>query len=227
MNIAEIRRYPVKSMGGESLPYVDLDARGLVGDRRFSVVDQDGKLGSGKNSSSFRRFDEIFDYSASMVDDEVRVVGPAGSWRVGDLELDRTLRDHLGAEVHVQRETGTPFYDAGPGLARGHGVTRLVPQASRRRRRPSPDPSQPRRGHHRALRRGDLGRCHDPGRQRRTQKVDRRIERCRMVDIAQEGLVEQRGWLKALGRERDLCLGIYADVRTPGRIDLGDALSVG
>ncbi len=39
-----------------------------------------------------------------------------------------------------------------------------------------------------------------------------RIERCRMVDIAQEGLAEQPGWLKALGRERDLCLGVYADV---------------
>ena len=42
--------------------------------------------------------------------------------------------------------------------------------------------------------------------------VVERIERCRMVDIAQEGLAEQPGWLKALGRERDLCLGIYADV---------------
>ena len=57
--------------------------------------------------------------------------------------------------------------------------------------------------------------------------VAERIERCRMVDIAQEGLAEQRGWLKALGRERDLCLGMYAEVRTPGRIDLGDAVNVG
>ena len=56
--------------------------------------------------------------------------------------------------------------------------------------------------------------------------VVERIERCRMVDIAQEGLAEQRGWLKALGRERDLCLGIYADVTTVGTVTLGDPVEV-
>jgi hypothetical protein len=34
------------------------------------------------------------------------------------------------------------------------------------------------------------------------------------------------GWLKALGRERDLCLGIYAGVASAGRIALGDRLEV-
>ena len=37
-----------------------------------------------------------------------------------------------------------------------------------------------------------------------------------MVDVAQEGLDAQPGWLKALGRERDLSLGIYADVARAG-----------
>ncbi len=62
MNLAEIRRYPVKSMGGESMRSVDLDTRGLVGDRWFSVVDADGKLASGKNSRRFRRYDAVFEY---------------------------------------------------------------------------------------------------------------------------------------------------------------------
>ncbi len=53
-----------------------------------------------------------------------------------------------------------------------------------------------------------------------------RIERCRMVDIAQEGLAEQAGLLKALGRERDLCLGIYADVTSAGSVALGDRVDV-
>ena len=52
--------------------------------------------------------------------------------------------------------------------------------------------------------------------------VVERIERCRMVDIAQEGLAEQPGWLKALGRERDLCLGHVRRCRARGRIALGD-----
>jgi uncharacterized protein YcbX len=56
--------------------------------------------------------------------------------------------------------------------------------------------------------------------------VVERIERCRMVDIAQEGLAEQPGWLKALGRERDLCLGIYADVAGAGGVAVGDRVDV-
>ena len=50
--VHEIRRYPVKSMAGESLPTVEVDARGLVGDRWYAVVDGDGKLSSGKHSTA-------------------------------------------------------------------------------------------------------------------------------------------------------------------------------
>ena len=64
ITVAAIRRYPVKSMGGESLDLVELDARGLVGDRRYAVVDGDGKLSSGKDSRRFRRRDEVFSYAA-------------------------------------------------------------------------------------------------------------------------------------------------------------------
>ena len=41
------------------------------------------------------------------------------------------------------------------------------------------------------------------------------------------GLAEQPGWLKALGRERDLCLGIYADVAAAGSVTVGDPVRRG
>ena len=47
------------------------------------------------------------------VDGGVLVTGPRGVWAVDDPELDRALNEHLGAEVSVQRETGTPFQDQG------------------------------------------------------------------------------------------------------------------
>ena len=59
--VVEIRRYPVKTMAGESLESVEVDARGLVGDRWFSVMDEEGRLASGKSSRRFRRLDGIFD----------------------------------------------------------------------------------------------------------------------------------------------------------------------
>jgi uncharacterized protein YcbX len=225
VNIAEIRRYPVKSMGGESIDSVDLDPRGLVGDRWFSVVDQDGKLASGKNSQRFRRYDAIFDYRAAMADDEAQVVGPSGSWRTGDAELGRVLSEHLGAEVRVQRETGTPFQDAGQVSLVGTASLdwcreHLGVDGDRRRIRPNlvVSTTEP------FVEEGWGGATIRVGGVELT--VVERIERCRMVDIAQEGLAEQPGWLKALGRERDLSLGIYADVATAGSVTLGDPVEV-
>jgi uncharacterized protein YcbX len=40
MHVTEIRRYPVKSMAGESLGEAEIGARGLVGDRAWAVRDE-------------------------------------------------------------------------------------------------------------------------------------------------------------------------------------------
>lgn len=44
MHIAALHRYPVKSMGGESLTRATLTARGLAGDRRWMMVTPDGRF---------------------------------------------------------------------------------------------------------------------------------------------------------------------------------------
>ena len=53
-----------------------------------------------------------------------------------------------------------------------------------------------------------------------------RIERCRMIDIAQEGLPREGRWLKALTEAREMNLGIYLDVAEPGVVALGDEVGV-
>jgi uncharacterized protein YcbX len=60
MELVEIRRYPIKSLLGERLSTVEVDQRGLVGDRLWAVRDADGKLGSGKNTRRFRRMPGLF-----------------------------------------------------------------------------------------------------------------------------------------------------------------------
>jgi len=57
--VASLHRYPVKSLAGESLAAVEVDARGLAGDRAWAVRDPDGKLGSGKSSRRFRKMDGL------------------------------------------------------------------------------------------------------------------------------------------------------------------------
>ena len=44
MFVAELWRYPVKSMRGESLDAVEVRSDGVVGDRLVQVVDGDGLL---------------------------------------------------------------------------------------------------------------------------------------------------------------------------------------
>ena len=57
MEVTGLWRYPVKSMLGERCQHLELDFRGVKGDRRYAVRDADGKLGSGKDSRRFRIMD--------------------------------------------------------------------------------------------------------------------------------------------------------------------------
>lgn len=225
LEVVEIRRYPVKTMGGESLESAEIDTQGLVGDRWFSVMDGEGRWASGKTSKRFRRLDGIFDFRAETADGAVRVRGPGGPWDVEDPALVAALGEHLGVELSMRRQTGTPFQD--------QGQVSLVGTASldwcREHLGVDGDP--------RRIRSNLLVRTTEPfveegwgGATLRIGEVEltvvERIERCRMVDVAQEGLAAQAGWLKALGRERDLSLGVYADVARPGTLARGDFVVV-
>jgi uncharacterized protein YcbX len=47
VRVAELTRYPVKSMGPERLTEADVDLRGLLGDRTWAAYTEDGGIGSG------------------------------------------------------------------------------------------------------------------------------------------------------------------------------------
>ena len=52
--IASLWRFPVKSMGGECVPELELGARGVLGDRAYALLDlATGKVASAKNSKFF------------------------------------------------------------------------------------------------------------------------------------------------------------------------------
>ena len=225
MNIVEIRRYPVKAMAGESLDSVLVEGRGLVGDRRFAVLDDDGRMATGKNSRRFRRRDAIFDFRATTMAEHVRVEGRGGSWTLGDPALDEALSEQLEAQVRAAPEGDVSFYDASPVSLVGTASlewcrTHLGVDGDVRRLRTNlivetAEPFVEETWIGEVIRVGEVELI-----------VGERTERCRMVDIAQEGLAQQPGWLKALGRERELCLGVYADVGRPGRIAVGDVVEV-
>jgi uncharacterized protein len=220
----EIRRYPVKAMGGESLAAVRIDSRGLTGDRAYAVVDGDGKLATGKHSRRFRRRDEIFEFAARTVAGGIRVTGRDGEWSAPSAEVDRMLSDAMGDAVRLLPEAGTPYFDAGQvSLVSTASLewcrVHLGVDADRRRIRPnlvvdSDDPfvEESWSGE---ISIGDVLLC----------PVER-IERCRMIDVAQEGLPQEGRWLKSLTAAREMCLGVYLDVARSGTVAAGDEVLV-
>lgn len=221
----EIRRYPVKAMGGESLESVQVELRGLVGDRAYAVVDGDGKLATGKHSRRFRRRDEVFEFAARTTPGGVRVSGRDGDWAVPSAEVDGFLTESMGDAVRVLPESATPYFDAGAvslvGTASLDWCRReLRVDADRRRIRPNlvvetdlPFVEETWAGQ---LAVGEV-----------LLSPVERIERCRMIDIAQEGLPRDGAWLKALTQTREMSLGIYLEVSRPGRIAVGDEVRSG
>ncbi len=195
-----------------------------MGDRAFAVVDDDGKLATGKHSRRFRRRDEVFEFASRTTPDGVRVSGRGGDWAAPSEELDEALSDAMGDRVRVLPETTTPFFDAGHVSIVGTAslawcVEHLGVDADRRRVRPNlvietdePFVEETWRG---AVHIGGVALA-----------PAERIERCRMIDIAQEGLPREGRWLKALTGAREMCLGIYLDVEQPGRVALGDAVAL-
>ena len=218
--LQEIRRYPVKAMGGESLGAVQVELRGLVGDRAYAVVDGDGKLASGKHSRRFRRRDEVFEFGSRTTADGVVVSSRAGEWPAPGAALDRVLSEAMGDDVRVLPESTTPYFDAGAVSLVGTASLawcreHLGVDADRRRIRPNlvvetdePFVEESWAG---VVSVGEV----------ELRPVER-IERCRMIDIAQEGLPRQGRWLTALTETRDMSLGIYLDVVRPGSIAVGD-----
>jgi len=222
--LLEIRRFPVKAMGGEPLRSVEVDVRGLVGDRAYAVVDRDGKLASGKHSRRFRRRDEVFEFASRTTADGVRVSGRGGEWAAPGDEIDQVLSDAMGDPVRVLPETTTPYFDAGHVSMVGTAslawcAEHLGVDADFRRIRPNLliATQEPFVEESWAL--VEIGEV-------RLTPVER-IERCRMIDIAQEGLPREGRWLKALTQAREMNLGVYADVSRPGALAVGDEVRAG
>jgi len=222
LSVAALRRYPVKSMGGEHLERVTVDARGLVGDRWYAVVDDDGRLASGKDTRRFRRRDAVFEHRAAMTGDGVVV---DDRWRVGDPMLDRQLSEEMGAAVRLAPEADVPHQDQGSVSLVGSATLRWCAErwgidADPRRLRVNVvvETDEP------FVEESWVGHELTVGGVRLA--VVQRVERCRTVDLAQDGASGRGAWLKPLAAEREMCVAVYADVRQPGLLAVGDVVDV-
>lgn len=113
--VVALQRFPVKGAAAEPCAQLELDGRGVVGDRRFAVYDGEGKLASGKHSRRFRRMDQVFELESWLVEGGAHVRLPGGSTVVaGSPEADDVLSRHFGEPVSLRAESATPHFDACP-----------------------------------------------------------------------------------------------------------------
>ncbi|MER5641383.1 MOSC N-terminal beta barrel domain-containing protein [Kitasatospora sp. NPDC002227] len=225
--VERIWRYPVKSTGGERLDSVEVDSRGLAGDRLYAVRDGHGKFGSGKTTRRFRRMDGLLRLSARLGHrlDAPVLLDPLGS-PVAD--PDAFLRAYLGREdVELAREDAVSHFDQLPvsllTTATLDWVRAACPAAAvdERRFRPNlllrtPPGTPP------FVEDTWFGREAAGGGLRLA--LIRASERCVMTAAPQPGLPHAPEILRAVATHHGNRLDALADVTAPGRIAVGDEL---
>jgi uncharacterized protein YcbX len=226
--VVRVTRYPVKSMGGESLSIARVGRDGLVADREYAVYGADGKLASGKHSRRFRRMDPVFDLVAARRGAETVVtLGDGTEVVVGHRGSDAVLSAHFGEPVSLRRETDVMHQDAAQfsivgsatlaELGRHEGDGRpLDPRHLRANvvvQTEQPYAEEAWVGHDVTI--GEVG-----------LRVSEPTERCRMVGVAQVGLPARPGMLRAISDHHDLCAGVYASITSPGTVSVGDLVIV-
>jgi uncharacterized protein YcbX len=222
--IEQIWRYPIKSMGGEQLDASFADENGLRGDRVWAVQDDNGKLGSGKNSRRFTRMLGLLGLSAHGVEAPVVAASDGRQYPVADGAADAYLQALTGRSVHVRRDTGILHFDEVPfslvGTATLEWLAGQVTVAiDARRLRPNivvrtEEPFAEEAWVDRRVRIGSV-----------EVVFDRVFMRCVMVCMAQPGLGESGDVLKRIA-DRGLCMAVGGHVCQPGTVRLGDEVSL-
>ncbi len=133
--IGELRRYPVKSMLGETLERVEVGTRGLSGDRVCALIDDEtGRVASAKMPRRWRR---LLECGATFRDDSgaVEIVTPDGRQldpadadaadRISEL-VEREVRFAFARDEALELERANPEELAAGGDENGPGKTILA-----------------------------------------------------------------------------------------------------
>jgi uncharacterized protein YcbX len=241
--VAELWRYPVKSMQGERLSVATVDAAGITGDRQWAVIDLDSGL-----ALTAKREPRLLDSSAAVLDCgdhiEVQIALPDGSVVRGESDASGALSAQLGRRVELRRadpevaatyeiaadfeaeDTSELLHWSGPaGTFHDSTMTRISVAALSEMR-----DWAPRRFRINVLVTGTSSR---PlvGNVIRIGEVEldvvKHIGRCVLVTRAQPGgIARDLGVLRTINAEMDGELGAGSLVRHGGPIAIGDAVSI-
>jgi MOSC domain-containing protein len=227
--VRSLWRYPVKSMRGESVEHFDIDARGVVGDRRYAVRTAEGKFGSGKSTRRFRRIDGLLRMRAAYQSEVPEIVFPDG-WTVrGDAAaVHAALSSWFDQGLTLARQAEVCHFDVGAihilTSASLRWLQVLLPSAVIDERRFRPNLVLDVAGETQ-IEVNWIGKMLAVGADVRL-RVTGRTERCPMIDMAQADLPADPRILDCLVGKSDAVFGVYADVIKSGRIRCGDCVTI-
>ena len=226
--VARLYRYPVKSMSGESLDSVHVGWNGLAGDRRWAFV-RGGLVRSGFPWLTIRECPEMWHYQPRFADESdpekstMLVRTPDGE----ELEvIDPALAKRLGHDSYVIKQGRGVFDDMPLSLITAQTIAALGSTVGitmePRRFRPNlvieshdggDAPENDWIGE--VLRLGEM-----------EMRIDQRDKRCVMINVDPETTAKNHEVLRTVARERDSCLGVYGSTVKPGRVAIGDTVSI-
>lgn len=237
--VAQIWRYPVKSLQGETVPAADIDGLGVPGDRQWGIVD----LGTGLTLTA-RRAPELLHAWARLVDpDTVEVTLPDGTiatddetlsaWLDRPVELRRARPDTVGTyeiATSIDDEHGADWVEWSGPEGTFHDSTRTrvsmiglatIGDWARRRFRANLVLDVEEAGDEDDLvgRRVGIGGA--------VLEVTKRIDRCVITTRSQpEGIERDLDVLRTINAAHGSFLGVGSLVAAPGRVRVGDPLMV-
>lgn len=223
--VESLWRYPVKSLIGERLENLEIDTRGVSGDRIYAISNSDGKLGSGKNTRRFSEITELFSMSAYSSTNGVSIKFPDGLVLTDkDSNIHCQLSQTLGQSVTLTKEDQISHFDDGAihilTTSSLSTLKELLPEAGIDVRRFRPNILIDSQHSDEKL----VGKTIQIG--NTVLQITHRTERCRMITLGQPGLKSSPGILRTISREFGLHFGVYAKVLSTGQVSVGDMVKI-
>lgn len=226
--VAKLFRYPVKSMSAEPLESVDIDWNGFAGDRRWAFIRGD-LVRSGFPWLTIRENSSMWQYCPRFVEPDkpntsiTMVRTPSGK----ELDVvDPALAAELGHNARVIKQDRGVF-DAFPlSLLSTQSVASLSASVGEeldmRRFRPnlyiesteggdSPENSW-------------IGEVLEIGEMQ--MRIDKRDKRCVTINVDPVTTERNPAILRSVAQERDARFGVYGSPVRPGKVKIGDTVSV-
>ncbi|MEO5903740.1 MAG: MOSC domain-containing protein [Gemmatimonadaceae bacterium] len=226
--ISSVLRYPVKSMALESVDSIEVDWNGLTGDRRWGFV-RESLVRSGFPWLTIRERPDMWTYQPFFVEPDrpelsvTMVRTPTGE----ELDIvDRQLAAELGEGVRVIKQTRGIFDTMPLSLISTRTVDAIahLSGAAIDARRFRPNFLVEAVDDLDFVEDNWVGATLKIGSM--MMRVDKRDKRCVVVNVDPDTTERDPSILRVIAQKRQACLGVYGTTVEPGRVSVGDSVSI-